>query len=215
MMEPASEQAMIDYYNNNFNNDNGARNREIGQLSSESQLQIMLINTKFQIDKHLSPDIKISDRMQACILGKNYSNQALYKQAFSNLIWLTYRRNFAPLLVEKNHVPKLTTDSGWGCVIRCTQMLIANCLRRVYGLERQPASPESLETLSSILRLFNDDKRNLPEHAFSIQNVVEVGLNEFERLPGEWYGVSKMNAIFRLISQEYYFSPFVSKCEKS
>jgi hypothetical protein len=34
----------------------------------------MLINTKFQIDKHLSQDVKINDHMQASILGKNYDN---------------------------------------------------------------------------------------------------------------------------------------------
>ena len=54
--------------------------------------------------------------------------------AFSRLIWLTYRRNFAPLLVEKNKVPKLTTDAGWGCVIRCTQMLLANSLQSLVAV---------------------------------------------------------------------------------
>lgn len=80
----------------------------------------MLINTKFQIDKHLSNDIKINERMQASILGQNFKNLHDYKAEFSKMIWLTYKRNFNPLLVEKNKVPKLTTDAGWGCVIRCS-----------------------------------------------------------------------------------------------
>jgi hypothetical protein len=36
--------------------------------------------------------------------------------------------------------------------------------------------------------------------------VVEVGLNEHDRLPGEWYGVSKMNQIFRTLNETYNFS---------
>jgi hypothetical protein len=32
---------------------------------------------------------------------------------------MTYRKGFAPLLIENSKVPKLTTDAGWGCVIRC------------------------------------------------------------------------------------------------
>ena len=48
-----------------------------------------------------------------------------------NLLWITYKRSFAPLLIEKNKVAKLTSDSGWGCVIRCTQMLLANCLQKM------------------------------------------------------------------------------------
>jgi len=43
---------------------------------------------------------------------------------FKNFIWITYRSNFQPL------PGNITTDSGWGCMIRAGQMLIANLLIR-------------------------------------------------------------------------------------
>jgi len=61
-----------------------------------------------------------------------------------------------------------------------------------------------------ILTLFDDDIRNSSESAFSIQNVVEVGLSEHNRLPGEWYGVSKINEIFVTLNETYNFSPMLS-----
>jgi len=69
---------------------------------------------------------------------------------------------------------------------------------------------EKIKVNVEILKLFDDDKRNTTENAFSIQNVVEVGLNEHDRLPGEWYGVSKMNQIFKAIHETYNFSPKLS-----
>lgn len=68
------------------------------------------------------------------MLGKNYGpNEGMqqFMKDFSKLLWITYRKGFAPLLIEKNKVAKLTSDAGWGCVIRCTQMLLANTLRVV------------------------------------------------------------------------------------
>ena len=43
-----------------------------------------------------------------------------FKKQFKKLLWMTYRKNFAPLLIEKPKVANLTSDAGWGCVIRCT-----------------------------------------------------------------------------------------------
>jgi hypothetical protein len=60
--------------------------------------------------------------------------QAFYKD-FQELIWITYRSHFRPLLIEKikyqgKKVENLTTDCKWGCTIRAAQMLLANAIRR-------------------------------------------------------------------------------------
>ena len=87
-------------------------------------------------------------------------------------------------------------------------MLLANSLNKHF-LSFDKIEDGDLPILR-ILRLFDDDKRNHTANAFSIQNVVEVGLQEHGRLPGEWYGVSKMNEIFKTINQTYNFDQNLS-----
>ena len=114
--------------------------------SPEAVVQNLLINTKFKIDEKLLPSYRISAGKKAYVLGECISDQASFDEIFKNLIWISYKKNFAPLLIEKNKVAHLTSDAGWGCVIRCTQMLLANCLRKLQ--------------IPNILQLFDDDKRN-------------------------------------------------------
>ena len=75
------------------------------------------------------------------ILGRqvDLSSAELVKQLLSSFVWVTYRHDFAPLPGTA-----FITDSGWGCMIRCGQMLTASALLRMhlgectlgcYGLE--------------------------------------------------------------------------------
>lgn len=53
---------------------------------------------------------------------------AAFVEAFQQLIWATYRRNFPPIEGEGGLL--LTSDTGWGCMVRTAQMMVAEALVR-------------------------------------------------------------------------------------
>lgn len=120
-IEPVQDDRMIAHYNNA-----GSKSNLFSWASQpQSYLQSLLINTKFKIDSQVHPRAGIAKNGEnrICMLGKEYGpNEGIVKfnRDFSKLLWITYRKGFAPLLVEKNKVAKLTSDAGWGCVIRCS-----------------------------------------------------------------------------------------------
>ncbi|XP_068605981.1 cysteine protease atg4da-like [Brachionichthys hirsutus] len=71
---------------------------------------------------------KFSKSSPVIILGQSYDLKSqekseLFRRSYVSLLWLTYRRGFPQL-----EGGALTTDSGWGCVLRTGQMLLAKGL---------------------------------------------------------------------------------------
>nr|XP_046271391.1 cysteine protease ATG4D-like [Scatophagus argus] len=71
---------------------------------------------------------KFSNSSPVIMLGQTYElkdqgQRERFLQSFASLLWLTYRRGFPQLPGGC-----LTTDSGWGCVLRTGQMLLAQGL---------------------------------------------------------------------------------------
>ncbi|XP_004071879.1 cysteine protease ATG4D isoform X1 [Oryzias latipes] len=76
----------------------------------------------------LKQKTKFSKSSPLILLGKSYelkdeANKERFRRSFASLLWLTYRRGFPQLAGSS-----LTTDSGWGCVLRTGQMLLARGL---------------------------------------------------------------------------------------
>lgn len=114
MLEPACDKEIINFYNNKKQKNKGEK------AANSDRFTKMMINTKYKIDSKIVSTVKIQKMKHASLMGQVFTSQKEFDSAFHKLIWLSYRRNFAPLLVEKDKIPKLTSDAGWGCVIRCT-----------------------------------------------------------------------------------------------
>lgn len=138
---------------------------------------------------------------------------------FESKFWMTYRNAFTP--IPRSSDPKATaalslsmrikyqlgdqngfsSDTGWGCMIRSGQSLLANTLSilrlgrgkclssymRCLGL--QPTDwrrGHNIEEEKTLLSLFADD----PRAPFSIHNFVNHGASACGKYPGEWFGPS-------------------------
>ncbi|KAI0550889.1 cysteine protease atg4 [Xylaria curta] len=122
---------------------------------------------------------------------------------FESRIWMTYRSEFDPIPRSQN--PKalaalsfsmriktqlsdqagFASDSGWGCMIRSGQSLIANAMAiQRLGRAWRRGSREAEER--NILAQFADDTRA----PYSIHNFVRHGASACGKYPGEWFGPS-------------------------
>jgi cysteine protease ATG4 len=124
------------------------------------------------------------------ILGKSYHplhDYSARRDDESSLFWFTYRCDFPPIQPYK-----ITTDAGWGCMLRSAQMLLGQTLR-LHFKSRQWRPSSSLIGLRqdpfvrSILTWFADFPSKT-ESVYSLHNMVAAGLAKYEVLPGEWYG---------------------------
>ncbi|SLM37157.1 cysteine protease atg4 [Lasallia pustulata] len=134
---------------------------------------------------------------------------------FESRIWFTYRSNFPSItrspdpnassamslsvrirsqLVDQGG---FTSDTGWGCMIRSGQCLLANALlmlRLGRDWRRGTKQAEELQLLS----LFADD----PDAPFSIHRFVQHGASACGKHPGEWFGPSATARCIRALSEE-------------
>ena len=117
-----------------------------------------------------------------------------YIRDFRSHILMSYRYNFIKL------VPSLlTSDTGWGCMIRSGQMILAetllrNSLGRNWRLEKLNGNKNYSIAHKNILEYFLD----IPNVNcyFSIHNIVQIGLN-YNMKPGDWYGPETISYVLR------------------
>ncbi|XP_074658467.1 cysteine protease ATG4B-like [Tubulanus polymorphus] len=129
------------------------------------------------------------------ILGKCYS--ALYdreelRNDILSKIWLTYRKGFSPI---GGTGP--TTDAGWGCMLRCGQMILAQALvNRHLGRDwRWIHKNLSTGKYLDILRLFQDVKGAY----YSIHQIASMGVSEGKSV-GQWFGPNTVAQVLKKLS---------------
>uniref|UniRef100_A0A3B4B534 Cysteine protease n=1 Tax=Periophthalmus magnuspinnatus TaxID=409849 RepID=A0A3B4B534_9GOBI len=121
-----------------------------------------------------------------------------FRRSFSSLLWLTYRRGF-PLLPGSG----LSTDSGWGCMLRTGQMLLAQGLLLHLMPPDLQDNHASLSLGSLLDRPMEGTHRkviswfaDLPSAPFGIHTLVDLGKSSGKKA-GDWYGPSIVAHILR------------------
>lgn len=117
-------------------------------------------------------------------------------------VWLCYRSNFPPIpkssdpaassamsfstkLRNLGNQGGFTSDTGWGCMIRSGQSLLANSLA-LLKLGRDWRVGQKEQEHRELLSLFTDT----PNAPYSIHKFVEHGAQACGKHPGEWFGPS-------------------------
>lgn len=116
----------------------------------------------------------------------------------SQFPWITYRDGFIP-------VDGWWSDTGWGCMIRVAQMMIAHTLMRHinYRLDSNPKNKLTCDELMKIvLPLFLDDYSK-HEAPFSIHNVISVSKTLIDKGAGEWYGAHSISQVIKVVNETY------------
>jgi cysteine protease ATG4 len=152
--------------------------------------------------------------MNCWLLGVKYDvgndgGKEQFLMDFKSHIWVTYRRNFMELVPSPVNRP-LTSDGGWGCMIRSGQMMLAEALLRKRlgrdwriastGTERarakkgkQQSTVYSLAHKRTLLHFVDVPHINCD---FSIHRIVQAGL-QYGKNPGDWYGPETISVVLR------------------
>lgn len=118
------------------------------------------------------------------------------KSLEKSLFWFTYRYDFSEIKPYQ-----ITTDAGWGCMLRSAQMLLAHAFRVHFSQSRQQwhtdssnkvsspsSSDRSSDSSSKQLLTWFVDIPSTNACFYSLHNMCAAGLAKHQVLPGEWYG---------------------------
>ncbi|XP_022841530.1 cysteine protease ATG4-like [Olea europaea var. sylvestris] len=103
-----------------------------------------------------------------------------FVEDYSSLILITYRKGFDPIRDSK-----YTSDVHWGCMLRSSQMLVAQAfLFHKFGRSWRKSIHKLLDqSYIDVLQLFGDSE----DSPFSIHNLLQAG-KAYGLAPGSWVG---------------------------
>ncbi|XP_072750408.1 cysteine protease ATG4B isoform X7 [Anoplolepis gracilipes] len=127
------------------------------------------------------------------ILGRKYNalkELDMIRRDIRSMLWFTYRKGFIPIGGCNS---TFTSDKGWGCMLRCGQMVLAQALITLHlGKDWQWIPETRNNTYLKILSRF-EDKRAA---AFSIHQIALMGASEGKEV-GQWFGPNTIAQVLK------------------
>lgn len=150
----------------------------------------------FESNNHCEPDDIPRLSTPLWIFGKKYNaldDLEKIRQDITSKLWFTYRKNFVPIGGDNGYV----SDKGWGCMLRCGQMVLGQALLFSH-LGRdwfwEPGTKDSIYL--KILKRF-EDSRQAP---FSIHQIALTGISEGKSV-GHWFGPNTVAQVLKRLVQ--------------
>ena len=154
--------------------------------------------------------------------------QKFYKK-FSKIIYVSYRSKYKPQLNIKNN-KTFTSDCGWGCMIRSSQMILCRALYKILKYKYKIKEnliyhvipfimDKNLDIIKykyfgmdTYIKKLNDlGKKDIIaiDPPFSIHKIVILG-EKFGRTSGEWFSDFELPKIYNIINNTFNIIPDLS-----
>jgi len=139
------------------------------------------------------------------IQGKMISSHANdeIKKCIAQIIWFSYREKIPPIMKDVFPKENYTCDRGWGCMLRCGQMMLAEALKRHFNYTDKRNGRLSEDFFTEILVLFLDSIESPEISPFSIHQIAAQAYEYFELKPGEWYKPSNIMVTLSKLNDKY------------
>ncbi|ESO12244.1 hypothetical protein HELRODRAFT_105249 [Helobdella robusta] len=140
-------------------------------------------------------------------LGKQYivpAEKTILEEDVLTRFWFTYRKGFTAI---GGTGP--TTDQGWGCMLRCGQMMVAHslvcrhldrdwkwCHKKTTSkhMQMQARYKYQQQIYTKILKLFLDER----DSYYSVQQITSMGASEGKNV-GEWFGPNTIAHVLKKV----------------
>ncbi|OXU30109.1 hypothetical protein TSAR_003785 [Trichomalopsis sarcophagae] len=154
--------------------------------------RITIMDNLFTQNSDESEDIPQTEN-SVWILGRKYNAKKdidAIRRDIRSRLWFTYRKGFVPI---GGFGSTFTSDKGWGCMLRCGQMVLGQALISLHLGRDWRWTPETRSsTYLNILRRF-EDRRAAP---YSIHQIALMGASEGKDV-GQWFGPNTIAQVLK------------------
>ena len=161
--------------------------------------------------------------------SNNKSEKQNFYKKFSNIIMVTYRSKYRPQINIKNN-KEYTSDCGWGCMIRSSQMILCRALYKIFKYKLNQKDNLTYKIVPFIMENYlninekeyfgmNDYINKLKSYGkkdiveidppFSIHKICILG-EKYGRACGEWFSDFELPKIYNTINEVFSIIPDLS-----